>query len=352
MKYLIALVTLAALVPAASADVYIPDREYAGYFDGDGTYTVVGAIKNTGNEWAEPTLRVTIEDAGTHAAEFVLAPIRPGSEQPFKVKFPELVLQNPVLPKPEIQYRNVAGTPLKADVIYDDTLILHPDGHKTGRIVNAGDEPARYLKVYALIYAEDGRLLDMGQSLEVFETVGPGEMRDFTIIPDPSVASEARYYSCFAVGDVSVIQINTERKGEAYSFRYDSGAWFAYSRFSDDGGTLVMRTQNSFPLPVMTNLEFPRSSDSERFSVLLNDEPVEHKQSLDDMGNWHVVFEMPAHTSGLLSVSGFEDPGEVSAPGDVLRTQAAGGSDTGHLYYLVVIPIVAIAAGLVLWRKR
>jgi len=358
VRHVLALAILVTFAPVAHADVYIPDHEYAGYFDSGGAYTVIGAIKNTGEEWVTPSITVTI--GGEDMREFTFAPIAPGSEQPFKVKFPELGVQNPVLTKPELSYEAVpADIPLEVDVIYDDTLVLHPDGHKTGRIINSGDEPAHYLKVYALIYSEDGRLLDMGQSLEIFETVGPGEVREFTIFPDPSVADEAEYYSCFAVGDSSVIQVNTERKGDAYTFRYDSGAWFAYSAFSEDGGTLVMKTQNSFPLPMLTNLEFPRSSDSERFGVLLNDEPVEHRQSLDEMGNWHVVFEMPAHSNGFVSVSGFEDPGTASPFDDVLghnpghgaATPTSSGGDS-RLYYVAIIPAVAAAAGIIFYQKR
>jgi len=359
VRHILALAVLVTLVPIAHADVYIPDHDYADYFDGGGVYTVVGAIKNAGEAWITPSITLTIGDGDVQ--EFTFVPIAPGSEHPFKVKFPELDVQNPVLTKPELSYEVVsADIPLEVDVIYDDTLILHPDGHKTGRIINSGDEPVHYLKVYALIYSEGGELLDMGQSLEIFETIGPGEVREFTIFPDPSVADEAEYYSCFAVGDSSVIQVNTERKGDVYTFRYDSGAWFAYSTFSEDGRTLVMKTQNSFPLSILTNLEFPRNSDSEKFDVLLNDEPIEHKQSLDEMGNWHVVFEMPAHANGFVSVSGFEDPGKASSFDYVLMqnpehessTPTASSGDDSQLYYVAIIPAVAVAAGVVLYQKR
>jgi len=381
VKLAAALAVLTVLAPAAYAEVYIPDHEFTGFFDSQGVYSVVGAVKNTGDAWIVPTVTVTIQDAQVYGGEFSFAPIPPGSEQPFKVKFPELDLQSPVLLEPELDYGTVpAGIPLAVDVIYDDTLILHPDGHKTGRIVNNGDGHANYVKVYALIYSEDGRLLDMAQSLEIFESVGPGEIREFTMYPDPSVADQARYYSCFAVGDISVIQVNAERKGAPYTFRYDSGAWFAYPAFSEDGRTLVMKTQNSFPLAMMTNFEFPRYSDSEQFSILLNDEPVEYKQSLDETGNWHVIFEMPAYTSGLVSVSGFEDPGKAVPPENVLRQnpdyeaqdiprwiafsgaaenmlgqnqdEAEPGSADSGLYYLVMIPIAGAVAGIIVYKKR
>ena len=360
MRYLLALAILVMFLPLAYAEVYIPDHEYAGYFDSEGIYTVIGAIKNTGETWITPSVTIYVEEVQQHQKEFTFVPIAPGSEQPFKVKFPELELQNPVLHEPELTYQTVsADVPLDVDVIYDDTLILHPDGHKTGRIINNGNEPVHYIKVYALIYSEEGKLLDMGQSLEIFDTINPGETREFTIYPDPSVASEAEYYSCFAVGDSSVIQINTQRKDDVYSFRYDSGAWFAYSTFSEDGKTLVMKTQNSFPLEMLTNFEFPRNSDTEKFDVLLNDKPIEYKQSLDEMGNWHVVFEMPAYTNGFVSVSGFEDPNQVSSFENVLKQNpeyeiVTPGPTTpdSNLYYLAILPAVAAIAGIVIYKKR
>ena len=33
----------------ANAEVWIPDNEFGGYFDSDGIYTVIGAVKNTEN---------------------------------------------------------------------------------------------------------------------------------------------------------------------------------------------------------------------------------------------------------------------------------------------------------------
>ena len=33
----------------ANAEVWIPDNEFGGYFDSNGTYTVIGAVKNTEN---------------------------------------------------------------------------------------------------------------------------------------------------------------------------------------------------------------------------------------------------------------------------------------------------------------
>ena len=42
--------------------VFIPDDEYIGYFDSNGIFTVVGAIKNTEHYSVTPTITVNIQD--------------------------------------------------------------------------------------------------------------------------------------------------------------------------------------------------------------------------------------------------------------------------------------------------
>ena len=314
----VVVVLLASLALPAYGEAVVPAGEYSGYFDGGGVYTVVGAVKNTGDGWITPEITVTVEekDGTTHSKEFLFVPIGPASEQPFKVKFPEIGPADPVLREPQVRYEATGALmPPEIDVIYDETLILHPDGHKTGRIINSGEAAAHNIRVYALIYSEDGDLLDMGRSTEVFETVGPGQVREFAIYPDPSVAPDAEYYSCFAVGDRSIVEIKAVRGGEPYTIRYDPTAWFAHPAFSDDGRTLTMRTQNSFPLEMQANLEFPMGSDSERFQVSLDGEPIDGRQSLDEAGNWHLVFEMPRHTVGMLAISGFDTPWDGAPDG-------------------------------------
>lgn len=359
MHVLLYLVIIASVILCSApltlhvdAQLHIPDTEYVGYFDAGGTYTVVGAIKNTGDAFAEPTVTVIIHDNTTHRERFTLAPIAPHSELPFKIRLPHLNLTDPALGTPGISYDPYVGSiPMDVDVIYDDSLVLHQDGHQTGRIINNGNETAKFVRVYALIYSEDGVLLDMGQSMQVFESVMPGQTRDFSIYPDPSVASQAKYYSCFAVGDSSIIKMDIMRKGISYPIRYDSGAWFAYPAFDNDGTTLTMKTQNSFPLAMMTNFEFPRHSDSEKFTVTLNGKPAEHRQSLDEMGNWHVIFDMPPHTSGFVTITGFEDM-QQTPPFDGIMVERKDGPDYMPYYIAIPVALLAALAGIVTYRKR
>jgi len=57
------------------------------------------------------------------------------------------------------------------------------------------------------------------------------------------------------------------------------------------------------------NFEFPRYSDDEQFDVYLNDEKLESIQSIDEMGNWHVAFNVEDQASGTLLVTGFDPDG-------------------------------------------
>ncbi len=355
VKHLLGLGVLLALAPLVHAEVYV-ESEFAGYFDSGGTYTVVGAIKNSGDGWVTPSLTVSIDDLRIHDGEFTLAPVGPGSELPFKVKFPGLSLDDPVLLEPGLSYRPaLPETPPDMQIIYDDTLILHPDGHKTGRIINVGDEPARYIKVYALLYSSDGILLDMGQSVEVFEAIEPGGIREFSIYPDPSIADSVASYSCFALMDTSIITVDSMRNGLPYLFRYDSGIWLYDFRFDEGGKKLSMTGYNGLPLGVQANFEFPRNSDSEQFRVFLKDELLESSQSVGEMGNWHLIFEIPSSGVDTISILGFEDPGRTTPLDDMLRPSsdpAAPAGDGSLVLYLAVIPAAAAAAGVVVYRRR
>ena len=64
--------------------------------------------------------------------------------------------------------------------------------------------------------------------------------------------------------------MQSERNGEIFYFRYDSGTWFTAPQFNDIGTEMTLRTQNSFPLKTYANFEFPSFSENEKFSVYLN----------------------------------------------------------------------------------
>src|SRR3989344_5601188 len=162
--------------------VFIPENEFIGYIDVDSVYTVVGAIKNTGDFPIVPTVLIQIQDGENLIKKsFTFVNIMPGNTLPFKVKFPNLTSPSIVLLEPKISYLPGTERFILVEVLYDDSLIRHEDGHLTGRIINTGDRPITNIKVYALIHGLDNKVLDMGQSIERIDQILPGEIKEFKI---------------------------------------------------------------------------------------------------------------------------------------------------------------------------
>jgi len=290
----------------AFADVYVPLHEYLGYFDSKGIYTVVGNVKNTNDFGIIPTITVSvIDDSKTISKIINHVPLGPEKEIPFKIKFPELSSDTPVLVNPEITFQKAITHNIPIQILYDKTLVKHNDGHISGRIQNIGDQTIFYPKIYAVVHGYEN-VLDITQNIEFIEKIEPGEILDFSMYPDPAITEDVFYYSCFAPIDTTVIPVTAKKEGEDFDFRYDSGAWYSAAKFDEAGTTLSMRGYNSYPLETYANFEFPPISGNEKFSVALNDEPVEFIQSVDEMEFWHVAFRVGPTSQGTLKISGFE----------------------------------------------
>jgi hypothetical protein len=307
--------------------VTIPENEFAGYFDYDREYTVVGVIKNREQYPIIPTVIINVKDGQeiiSKTLEYV--PILPSKDLPFKIKIPEVKDLNPTLMEPEISFVFTQKDPLNVEVIYDETLVKYDDNHLTGRIINKGNQTIYNIKVFALVHGLKYETLDTAQNIEFIEKLDPGQIHSFTLYPDPAVSAEAHYYSCFAITDSFVRPLSTERNEKKFYFRYDSGSsWYTAPLFNEDGTELYMRTQNSFPLETYANFEFPKFSDDEKFDVFVNGEPKKSIQSIDEFGNWHVAFNVGARESGEIVISGFKegwDPGDRIFIPDWIKTNA------------------------------
>jgi len=339
-------------VQQANANEIILEKNFAGYFDSDGVYTVVGKINNAQEYPVSPLITITIEDGSNIITEsYQLATVYLASDQPFKFKFPQVTSSNPILMEPRVLFNLIENKmPLNVEVIYDKTLVTHKDGHKTGRVINNGEKTVENVKIYALIYDSNWKLLDMGKNIEMIEKIGPGQIIDFSMYPDPLFSSHAYYYSCFVIGDEAIIPVSTIRNDMEYNYRYDSGIWFAYPEFNDDGTSLLMRMQNSWPLEMYANFEFPKLSDAEKFTVYLNDEQIKSIQSIDEFDNWHVAFVMTPHTSGNILITGFgEEPVKTQ------EKETAGASiqnNNDYLYYVGGIISVAVIIGITFYRNK
>ena len=300
------------LVPQVSfAEVFVPAHEYVGYFDSNGIYTVVGNVKNDMDYAIVPTISVSVIDGIKEFSKTVQhASLSSDNEIPFKIKFPEVLGNSPILMPAKLYFEKTTTDVITIDVIYDQTLIVHEDGHLTGRVINTGTETVSDFKIFAVIHGFDNETLDIGQNISPITEMKPGEIREFTMYPDPKFMSKVWYYSCFAVGQDSVIVLNVPRNDDAFKIRYDSSILLAYPEFNSQGTSLSFSLIQGWSFDNYINLEFPKHSENEFFQVFLNDESVDSIQSVDDMGNWHVAFLVEPQSEGILTISGFDPEGE------------------------------------------
>jgi len=315
LTVLLAIAFLLQIPVFVNAEVYIPDNEYVGFYDHDGVYTVIGGVKNNEMHPVIPEINVTITDGKNIFSErYEFSPIMPAQMLPLKIKIPEITSENPILEPPVITSYTTGYQFKNGYVLYDDSLVLHPDGRMTGKIKNAGEETFENFRIYALIKDENENILDVANS-QKFDIMHPGEILDFEMIPHPKIADQINLYSCFAFGEDEIFPLNVERNGEQYTFRYQSGAWFTDGEFDSSGTELSMYTFNSWHLDMNASLEFPQSSENEELQVFLGDEKISNIQSLDEMGNWHVYFTVPGFYQGDVTIKGFHEPdGTVEVP--------------------------------------
>jgi predicted secreted protein with PEFG-CTERM motif len=187
----------------------------------------------------------------------------------------------------------------------------------TGKIKNAGENIFQDFRIYALIKDKNENILDVASS-QKFDLMKPGDTLEFEMTPHPKIADKINLYSCFAFGGDEIFPLNSERNGEQYTFRYNSGAWFTDAKFNLEGTDLSMYTFNSWHLDMNASLEFPQSSMDEDLKVYLDDEKVQSLQSLDKMGNWHVYFTVPNFYQGNTVITGFKQPdGSIVIPEEI-----------------------------------
>lgn len=328
----------------ASGEVFIPDEEFAGYFDSNGIYTIVGVVKNTENYAITSHVDISVNyDGKIIPVGQDLPSIAANNAMPFKIRVPQVSNQNITLEKPTVTFnKSVTLPPSDIHVLYDKTLVRHDDGHITGRITNDGNHTEHDIKVYAAIQGANNKFLDTGINVEKIKKIEPGQTVTFSIYPDPSVASDVNYYSCFNIGDETIIPLHAVRNGENFNFRYDSTAAFTVNGFDQTGTKLSLSGINSFKVPTYVNFEFPRSSEGEKFDVLVNGKPVKFIQSRDEVGNWHVAFDVDSATQDVILISGFENPSGRAVP-----------DETGIPPYLYVIPIAAaVGIGIYFYKRK
>ena len=308
----------------AFAEVLIPPEQYIGYFDYQGVYTVGGNVKNQNDYAVIPTIFVTVIDGkNTFTKTISHVPIPPKTDIPFKIKFPEVTGDAPILLEAELKFEKIQKDPVSIQILYDNTLIKHDDGHVTGRIQNTGNQTIFNPKILAIVHGHE-KVLDIVNNIEYIDKIEPGQILEFSMYPDPSITDDVFYYSCFAPLDSTVVPVTAKKNEGDFDFRYDSGAWYSAAKFNKEGTTLTMRGYNSYPLETYANFEFPQISGKEKFNVTLNNKPVKFIQSVDELGFWHVAFTVGPTSQGILNITGFEKglPPETSKIPQWVKTNA------------------------------
>jgi len=324
----------------ANADVWIPNNEFDAYYDSNGVYTVIGAVKNTEDKAIVPTIVINVKDDNRTVSEsYTLSIVNPSKDIPFKIELAAIQDKSAILEKPEVAFVPADHDAMNVDVIYDRALVKHTDGHTTGFIFNNGTVPVFGVKVYAVIYGKDAKFLDVGKSVETIEKMEPGKKLAFSIYPDATLASKVSYYSCFALGEDPTQTVAIERDGNKYHFTYLSSGYVTDAKFDNLQETITLTARNPFPDTEFVNFMFPQESQDQKFSVASNGAPIDFLQSKDPDGNWHVAFNLAPKSTSYVSIGGFEQ--YPLLPVGNYRN-----------YFLIIIPVAAAVISIVIWKRK
>lgn len=328
-------------VHSASANVWIPDNEFMGFYNANGTYTVIGAVKNTEASSIIPTITINVKDNDKTVSErYTLSTVDSQKDIPFNIKILQVGGKNATLEKPQISFVATNHNSTDIEIIYDKTLKKHADGHETGFITNNDSSTAYGVRVYAAIYGKDGKFLDVGKSVETIEKMSPGEKIAFSMYPDPQHASMVSYYSCFVVGDDPTMPVSVIKDGRPYNFTYLTSGSVVDTKYDDATHSITATVRYPFPDSGFVNFMFPEETGDEKFSVIADGKMIDFVQSKDSDGYWHVAFDIQPKSTMHIAISGFGKPSVIPE------------FPSSNSILLVMIPIVAAAISIIIWKKR
>ena len=325
----------------ASANVWIPDNEFVGFYNANGTYTVIGAVKNTEAKAIIPTITINVKDNDRIVSErYTLSTVNSQKDIPFNIKILQVEGKNATLEKPQISFVVTNHNSTDIEIIYDKTLKKHVDGHETGFITNNDTSTAYGVRVYAAIYGKDGKFLDVGKSIETIEKMQPGEKIAFSMYPDPQHASMVSYYSCFVVGDDPTVPVSVLKDGKPYNFTFLTSGSVTDTKYDDATHSITATVRYPFPDTGFVNFMFPEETGEEKFSVVADGKMIDFVQSRDSDGYWHVAFNLQPRSTTHVAISGFGKPSVIPE------------FPSNNSILLVMIPIVAAAISIIIWKKK
>ncbi len=290
--------------------------EIVTYVDANGMYTVGGNLKNTHTFPIKPSLELYIQDTTTQYNIIVPYNVIPAnSELPFLIKIPD-ASANATLVGYELSgtvaahvAKSIMYKDITLDVIYDDTLIIHDDGHLSGFAINSGNTTLYNPVIWAIVHGYEGNIVDVAYTIIQGE-IKPKQTISFELYPDDSISADIiTYYSCFAPSDRSVHPLTAQRGNDGnqtYTMRYESGAWLYRPIFTENGTDVTIQTTNSYPFETFASVEIPAVTQTEKFTVLRNGNIINSTQSTDETGSWHVTFEIRGRSQDVITIQGFE----------------------------------------------
>ena len=113
------------------------------------------------------------DDSGIYTQTIPHNGIPAGAELPFKVKLPGIPAGATLL-EPEVHPNRAWGDPPDIRVIYDETLVVHPDGHLTGYVTNAGNHAVEDPAIWAVVHGAGGPL-DVARNAHPLGIITPGQ---------------------------------------------------------------------------------------------------------------------------------------------------------------------------------
>ena len=182
---------LLAIVPFFMIPVFadVEVEGVSGFYGHDDAYNVIGVVKNSGNYSALAAVTIQLEYGNTVVETTVYTHnIKANGEIPFKISLYDTDGEIPKIFNVRATHINGISHSPQIEVLYDETLVVHPEGHVTGRIVNSGDTPVKHVKLVAVAHDENHAPLDVVSNEIPITYMMPGEMRNFTMYPDAAVA--------------------------------------------------------------------------------------------------------------------------------------------------------------------